>query len=363
MLLPERHASDESYRYGFQGQEKDDELKGEGNSMNYKYRMHDPRIGRFFAVDPLAGKYPHNSVYAFSENRVIDGIELEGLEFTPQIAKEKTNRPVFVKGNGESNIQRLNNALLNTFSFLANNTYILAYNVSSDAINFTGNLIAGEYNNANLGNIINGGLTSIDKGTDGIIDYHLSTPIGEQLSDAGNTLTTLDNWDLSFQLIVAKRLSTRPKKISPNSRSQGLASATEQTIESTATQRPLILMMVNGPIKNALAKVKSLMKWEVKSGDLSANKIANIMNEYKNTNIMKPIQIVEYKGVNYVVNGHHRLAAAKQLGLENIPVVKLTQQQAIIEGRKMGRWSNMEALKAIAESVKNIPDVKPLGSN
>ena len=43
--------------------------------------MHDPRIGRFFAVDPLAKKYPWNSSYAFSENRVIDGVELEGLEF------------------------------------------------------------------------------------------------------------------------------------------------------------------------------------------------------------------------------------------------------------------------------------------
>jgi len=42
--------------------------------------MHDPRIGRFFAVDPLTDKYPHNSPYAFSENRVIDGLELEGLE-------------------------------------------------------------------------------------------------------------------------------------------------------------------------------------------------------------------------------------------------------------------------------------------
>jgi hypothetical protein len=39
--------------------------------------MHDPRIGRFFAIDPLNAK---NSPYAFSENLVIDGIELEGLE-------------------------------------------------------------------------------------------------------------------------------------------------------------------------------------------------------------------------------------------------------------------------------------------
>lgn len=31
-------------------------------------------------MDPLAAKYPHNSPYAFSENKVIDHIELEGLE-------------------------------------------------------------------------------------------------------------------------------------------------------------------------------------------------------------------------------------------------------------------------------------------
>jgi RHS repeat-associated protein len=73
-------ASTGDYRYGFQGQEKDDEIKGEGNSVNYKYRMHDPRIGRFFAVDPLTKYYPWNSPYAFSENKVIAWGELEGLE-------------------------------------------------------------------------------------------------------------------------------------------------------------------------------------------------------------------------------------------------------------------------------------------
>lgn len=68
------------YRYGFQAQEKDDEWKGGGNSINYKYRVHDPRIGRFLSLDPLYKDYPHNSPYAFSENRVVDAIELEGLE-------------------------------------------------------------------------------------------------------------------------------------------------------------------------------------------------------------------------------------------------------------------------------------------
>ena len=82
MLLPNRHGSSTAYRYGFQGQEKDDEIKGEGNSINYTYRMHDPRVGRFFTVDPLARSFAHNSPYAFSENRVMDGIELEGREFS-----------------------------------------------------------------------------------------------------------------------------------------------------------------------------------------------------------------------------------------------------------------------------------------
>ena len=80
MLIPNRNGSSGEYRYGFQGQEKDDELKGEGNSLNYTFRMHDPRVGRFFAVDPLTREYPHNSPYAFSENKVLASIELEGLE-------------------------------------------------------------------------------------------------------------------------------------------------------------------------------------------------------------------------------------------------------------------------------------------
>src|SRR5690554_5156335 len=88
MQMPGRNGSTGDYRYGFQGQEMDDEIKGEGNSINYKYRMHDPRVGRFFAVDPLAGEYPWNSPYAFSENRVIDGIELEGLEYFGIIDQE-----------------------------------------------------------------------------------------------------------------------------------------------------------------------------------------------------------------------------------------------------------------------------------
>ncbi len=87
MLVPNRNfptntIANGGYRYGFQGQEKDDDIKNKkGTSLNYKFRMHDPRGGRFLSIDPLATEYPHNSPYAFSENRVIDGTELEGAEY------------------------------------------------------------------------------------------------------------------------------------------------------------------------------------------------------------------------------------------------------------------------------------------
>ena len=43
--------------------------------------MYDPRLGRFMSVDPLAKKYPAITPYAFAENRVIDGMDFEGLEY------------------------------------------------------------------------------------------------------------------------------------------------------------------------------------------------------------------------------------------------------------------------------------------
>ena len=57
----------------------------------FEYRMHDTRIGRFWSVDPLAGKFPWNSTYAFAENRVVDGRELEGLEWKPNKPLTTTN--------------------------------------------------------------------------------------------------------------------------------------------------------------------------------------------------------------------------------------------------------------------------------
>jgi RHS repeat-associated protein len=108
VLLKERTSSTAFYRRGFQGQEHDDEVKGDGNSVNFKYRMHDPRVGRFFAVDPLTRQYPHNSPYAFSENRIIDGVELEGKEFVRTRTFDPSSGKTIV--NTEIRIQVVNSS-------------------------------------------------------------------------------------------------------------------------------------------------------------------------------------------------------------------------------------------------------------
>lgn len=65
-------------RYLYQDQELQDDLGLDG--YQFKLRMHDASIGRFASVDPLAENFRYNSSYSFSENNVIDAIELEGAE-------------------------------------------------------------------------------------------------------------------------------------------------------------------------------------------------------------------------------------------------------------------------------------------
>ncbi len=101
MLIPGRNQSSDSYRYGFQGQEKDDEVKGKGNSVNFSFRMHDPRVGRFFSPDPLTKKYPFYSPYQFSGNKVISHKELEGAEELIAILPEGNNSSIFSSLDGE----------------------------------------------------------------------------------------------------------------------------------------------------------------------------------------------------------------------------------------------------------------------
>lgn len=64
---PGRFQETQPYAFGFSGFERDDELKGEGNSYYTQERLFDPRLGRWLSPDPV--QLAHSSPYAgFSNN-------------------------------------------------------------------------------------------------------------------------------------------------------------------------------------------------------------------------------------------------------------------------------------------------------
>ena len=75
-----RGANKQDYRFGFNGKENDGEW-GTSLVQDYGFRLYNPGIGRFLSVDPISMQYPELTPYQFASNRVIDGIDLDGLEY------------------------------------------------------------------------------------------------------------------------------------------------------------------------------------------------------------------------------------------------------------------------------------------
>jgi len=69
-----------AYRYGFNGKENDNEVKGTGNQQDYGMRIYDPRLGRFLSTDPITKEYPELTPYQFASNTPIAATDMDGLE-------------------------------------------------------------------------------------------------------------------------------------------------------------------------------------------------------------------------------------------------------------------------------------------
>jgi RHS repeat-associated protein len=89
------------YRYGFNGKEEDDEVKGDGNQQDYGMRIYDPRLGKFLSVDPITKNYPMLTPYQFASNRPIDGIDLDGLEYLDSKTSKIDMSIFFIEFNGK----------------------------------------------------------------------------------------------------------------------------------------------------------------------------------------------------------------------------------------------------------------------
>jgi RHS repeat-associated protein len=110
------------YRLGFNGMEKDDEVKGKGNSYDFGARINDPRVGRWLSIDPAFQKYPSFSNYSIMMNNCITNIDSEGKivklydsdgSLVATISKGKT---IIEKGKEQSVILQSYKQVKNYFS-------------------------------------------------------------------------------------------------------------------------------------------------------------------------------------------------------------------------------------------------------
>ncbi|HLP21007.1 MAG TPA: RHS repeat-associated core domain-containing protein, partial [Chitinophagales bacterium] len=101
MVMPARTIGNSEYRYGYQGMESEDNLRGENNSYTTEFRQYDPRVGRWMSVDPKADKYAGISAYtAFLNNPLI---VTDPLGDDPPVKKtfEQSMNELPTTGNGE----------------------------------------------------------------------------------------------------------------------------------------------------------------------------------------------------------------------------------------------------------------------
>lgn len=68
-----------TYRFGFNGKEHDNEIHGTtGTSYDFGARLHDPRVGRWLSLDPLAQDYAHLSPFNFAANNSVLFVDPDG---------------------------------------------------------------------------------------------------------------------------------------------------------------------------------------------------------------------------------------------------------------------------------------------
>lgn len=96
------------YRFTFNGMEKDDEVKGVGNSLDFGARIYDSRLGRWLSVDPLSYKFPFASPYTFVDNNPIYYIDPDGrvkVDAKGNVIFKAQGKPILVNHPSGSSAQ------------------------------------------------------------------------------------------------------------------------------------------------------------------------------------------------------------------------------------------------------------------
>lgn len=190
MLMPERQfvLNTEEYRYGFNGQERDDEVSGAGNSNTAKFWQYSSRLGRRFNLDPIftadVSRYSvngNNPIYYLDPNgdfKTKTGAFLYNAStgFKGKIMEDKTG-----DNAGEYYID-FGNKPTGKMSFAGRLKRIFNKNGDLEEVTMRGSYLEGrayKYNAGNLLGLIDGGAAKIQNGLRGIknaYNAHKNTP-------------------------------------------------------------------------------------------------------------------------------------------------------------------------------------------
>jgi RHS repeat-associated protein len=112
MPMPGRTFSSEKYRFGFNGKENDNEVKGTGNSIDFGARIYDPRLGRMLSVDAKYSLNPDKNPYNYASNNPIIMIDPDGnWDIVVHAYADRTKYGyglAIVKDNAGNEIYRMN---------------------------------------------------------------------------------------------------------------------------------------------------------------------------------------------------------------------------------------------------------------
>jgi RHS repeat-associated protein len=132
--MPERNFNSAGYKYGYNTHEKDNEVKGNGNSLDFGARIYDSRSGRWLSVDPLASKYPAHSPYSYCLNNPIIFVDPDGADVKPSKAFLKTSY-----GKVFQDLRKNNTAFQKTIAKYENNkNFNLSLGVDNAKVNAEG---------------------------------------------------------------------------------------------------------------------------------------------------------------------------------------------------------------------------------
>ncbi len=144
------------YRYGFNGKENDNEVKGTGNQQDYGMRIYDNRLGRFLSLDPISSDYPFYTPYQFAGNKPIVAVDLDGAEEfmkTQQILLERQaklqvatiNQPKAIISTYNPNDRTFAQKWRDSKNFLAQMTYDVANGIYTLPQQLTANIRGADY--------------------------------------------------------------------------------------------------------------------------------------------------------------------------------------------------------------------------